>query len=631
MDTRGAAPARLRALSLTGLVLTLAATLHGGPVRAAGEASGPPAPAATGAAPAFTLEITAPPALASLLAQHLSLARYRDFDDLEDGELDRLLQAASREARDLLATQGYFTPAVDLTRLAPAQPGAPRRVRLTVNPGPLARVQRVALTLSGPEANSPEAQALAERLRREWALPEGRVFTQVAWDAAKARALRTLAASPFAAARLAQAQAEVDPEQARVTLALRYDTGPRYRLGPLRLRGAQRYGEDLPRRLAALVPGHDHEAGELALAQQRLVDSGFYDAAYLSLDLAGDPAAAPVDVELREAPLQKLVLGVGASTDSGARASWLHTHHRMPGLGWRAVSRVSLDRDLRVAGVELLGPPDERLWRRLVSAQVQREQSASLAVASEQLRVGQTQGGTAIERQLFLQLDRARARGDASTRAAADALSANALSAQLAWTRRDFDNLPFPSDGHGLSAELGAGVTLGGTRVPYLRTRLRWLGYWPLARTAGGDVPSAAGGGRMAARVDLGAVSARRDATLPATQLFLAGGDASVRGYALNAIGVDLAGGGTTAGRYRAVASVELQRPIRTGGRTGEWEWAVFADAGAVADRPSALRARVGLGAGLRWRSPVGPLQIDLAQAQDSGRWRLHLNVGFSF
>ena len=66
-------------------------------------------------------------------------------------------------------------------------------------------------------------------------------------------------------------------------------------------------------------------------------------------------------------------------------------------------------------------------------------------------------------------------------------------------------------------------------------------------------------------------------------------------------------------------------------GRISDWESAVFLDAGAVADRPGQFDAKVGIGAGVRWCSPVGPLQIDLAYGLDARRLRLHLNVGFTF
>jgi len=104
-----------------------------------------------------------------------------------------------------------------------------------------------------------------------------------------------------------------------------------------------------------------------------------------------------------------------------------------------------------------------------------------------------------------------------------------------------------------------------------------------------------------------------------------------VRGYAYRSIGSELANGEIAAGRYLAVGSVEWQRPIVINDKLTDWESAVFLDAGAVADKPSALRAQVGVGAGVRWKSPVGPLQIDLAYGVATQRVRLHLSVGFTF
>jgi translocation and assembly module TamA len=57
----------------------------------------------------------------------------------------------------------------------------------------------------------------------------------------------------------------------------------------------------------------------------------------------------------------------------------------------------------------------------------------------------------------------------------------------------------------------------------------------------------------------------------------------------------------------------------------------MFVDAGAVADTPEALQVKLGSGVGLRWKSPVGPLQLDLAYGHAVESWRLHLNVGFAF
>jgi translocation and assembly module TamA len=174
---------------------------------------------------------------------------------------------------------------------------------------------------------------------------------------------------------------------------------------------------------------------------------------------------------------------------------------------------------------------------------------------------------------------------------------------------------------------VGGGSTLGGQRDLYGRVLTRALAYWPLERSAAGD----AGAGRLALRAQAGAVLAKDGVNLPSTQLFLTGGDNTVRGYGYRDIGVTLPDGQTVAGRYLALGSVEWQRPMARDGRLSEWESTLFIDAGAVADKPAELHAKVGVGVGARWKSPVGPLQIDLAYGVAIKRFRLHLNVGFSF
>jgi translocation and assembly module TamA len=104
-----------------------------------------------------------------------------------------------------------------------------------------------------------------------------------------------------------------------------------------------------------------------------------------------------------------------------------------------------------------------------------------------------------------------------------------------------------------------------------------------------------------------------------------------VRGYAPNSIGVTDATGVTTPGRYLAAGSLEWQRPIRHKGQATDWESAVFVDAGAVANDTGQLKPKIGYGLGTRWRSPVGPVRIDLAYAQALHKLRLHLSVGFTF
>ncbi len=581
--------------------------------------------AVEGKALAFDIEIEAPADIRDYLLRHIELARYRELNDLDAYELSRLMTAAELNVLDLLGTLGYFSPQVKLTVIeTPLNPNAIRRVTLSVQPGEGVKVSEVKIEFHGAIAHDDSAGEQKRSIRTAWSLRKGSVFTQSAWNTAKTNALRLLTSKHYPVGQILDSRADIDPDANLASLSVTLDSGPAYKLGALQISGNQRFDAQVVSRLARLPAGSGYDQSQLVAAQQRLADSGFFDSVFVTLDTAGKPEAAPVLVQLREAKLQKIVLGVGGSTDSGLRLSAEHTHHKVPGIDWRAVSKLSLDRATKSLGTELTSPPDETGTRWVTSALFQRQTSGSFEVLSQRYRVGRTQTGDQVDRNYYLQYDRAEdSAGNFSS-------TANAITANYAWTQRNFDSLPFPSGGYGLGAELGGGMTLGDNSQPFVRAQARWLGVWSLGAARPGS-RAMARSGRIAVRAEGGVVLARAGAELPSTQLFLTGGDTSVRGYAYRSVGREQADGTITAGRYLAVGSVEWQRPIVVNDNVTAWESTVFLDAGAVADTPSELRAKLGVGAGVRWRSPVGPLQMDVAYGVATREFRLHLNVGFTF
>lgn len=609
------------AVLLMGTVLALPARAQTDPDPRAATPEGAVGP--TGAATevsAFNIVVRAPTAVRELLETHLELQRYRALTDLEDAELARLMVLAEGNARNLVGTLGYFSPRIQITR--DGGPGVRPTIVVAVDPGPETRAGSVNIAFSGDIAQSADDDAAAQRARitSEWLLPSGQRFTQDAWDDAKTQALRGLVARRYPAGTLGTSLADVDTATNTASLSLRLDSGPLYRLGPMQVSGMERYDPVLVPRLARLPPGSVYDQNQLIEAQQRLAASGYFDSATISIDPESDPLAAPVLVQVKEAKLQKIILGVGVTTDSGPRASVEHTHHRVPGIGWRAVSKFQLEKKSPFVQTEWTSLPDASSWRWLVLGRAERVDDNELVTDSQRLRLGRIQSGERIDRHIYAQYDRSQVSGAGlQSNSAADTGDGSALSGNYVWTGRYFDSLPFPSAGYGLGFELGGGTTLGVERAPFARGMARWLGIKSLAR------------GRLALRAEAGAVLARESAPIPGTQLFRTGGDTSVRGYGLREIGVALANGVTGPGRYLAVGSVEWQRPLLRAGRATEWENTFFIDAGAVADRPQDLRPVVGIGTGVRWRSPIGPLQIDVAYGVEAKQLRLHLSVGFVF
>ncbi|MES2282139.1 MAG: BamA/TamA family outer membrane protein [Pseudomonadota bacterium] len=569
---------------------------------------------------AFDIVVRAPAAVKDLVEKHIELQRYRAVTDLDDAELARLVVLAERNVRNLVGTLGYFSPDIRITREGAANQHP--TIIVAIDPGPLTRTTDVAIDFSGDIATSADRDAVAQRdeIRRDWRLPQGQRFTQDAWDGAKTQALRELVARRYPAGRLADSLADIDAPAQSARLSLKLDSGPLYRLGPMQVSGVERYDPVLVPRIARLAEGAVYDQKQLADAQLRLASSGYFDSAYIFVNPESDPAAAPVQVQVRETKLQKVILGVGASTDNGPRVSLEHTHNRVPGTNWRAVTKLQLERKSPYAQTEWTSMPDADNWRWVALGRAERIEDRQLITRSQRLRFGRTQSGDSIDRNIYAQYDRARVQDLSATGlSAADTGDGSALSGNYVWTGRYFDSLPFPSKGYGLGFEMGGGVTLGTRRQPFARAVGRYLGVTPLSN------------GRIATRAEGGAVVAADDARVPSAQLFRTGGDSTVRGYGYRDIGIPLAGGVVGPGRYMAVGSVEWQRPILKDGLPSEWEHTVFMDAGAVADRAQDLKPSVGIGTGLRWRSPIGPLQIDLAYGVKVKALRLHINVGFVF
>ncbi|MDQ7744898.1 autotransporter assembly complex protein TamA [Hydrogenophaga pseudoflava] len=623
----------LLSLLLPGLPLQAAEPGHGGPPETSDARTAPER---------FAITLQAPGDLQAFLLRHIELQRYRHLTDLDSGELDRLLLAAPDNLRQLLGTQGFFSSEVEVTR----RPGGPAlgEVLIRIEPGRATRVTSSAVYFSGDIASHAGSEEQRETVRRRSQQAVGQTFSQAAWDRTKSDTLRLLSSERYPRARIANSLSDIDAIGHAAHWHIELDSGAPVQIGDVRVEGAERYD---PRtverlvRLAGLRPGADYSLSRLQDAQQHIADTGYYSSvfAYVDLDQAGEPGTpAPVVVQVREAPLQKVVLGIGGSTNNGPRLSAEHQHLRMPLLGWQARSKLQLERNDQLLSTDWSAPVEDDGWHWLTGGRLARQIDGDSTVSSLRLSLGKAQNSPRMDRRYFVQYDRARTVNTALASLSSDGNEA-AVSVNYGWTWRRFDQLPFPQSGYGLGLTLGAGTTLGSERKPFLSTQARWLAYWPLDRLPSlgtapmepGTSPPPSRNGRLALRLQGGALLADTTARIPDTQLFLTGGDNTVRGYGLRDIGVPQADGSVAPGRYMAVASFEWQRPIWRGGVRTDWEGVLFADAGIVTNQPAHTSPKVGVGAGLRYNSPVGPLQLDLAYGLGPKRLRVHLNVGFSF
>ena len=582
------------------------ATLPGGPQRAA-----------------MQVEIEAPADLKTLLERYLDLVRLGRLvtrDGVDDTEWSRLIDATPAQARSLLQAEGYFTPDIKIERTPGLAAGQPDVVHLVVNPGSRARVGRVTVEAEGPlgeDARLGEAHATAtlEQLRKTWALPSGSEFRQGSWGDAKAAALGRLRAAGYANATFAGTGAEVDVEHNTVRIFVVVESGPLFRFGKLQVNGLATHDAQTVGHLAGARRGAPVTEALLLDFQDRLQKSGLFESISVTLDTNPEQAAdSTIVAQLRESPLQVYTFGLGYSANTRERASVEHLYRRV--FGFAAQSRVKIEvGQLRQAwDAEVSSHPGEGLYRNLVGGAVERLLSSTDEVLSQRVRVGRAQDTTRLERLYFAEVERSLRRTNAGDRYTA---TAESLNFHGGW--RDLDSIVLPTDGQTLGIQLGAGHASGtnADAGPFGRVYGRLTVYRPLGRTWYGQ-----------ARLELGRVFLGANMVVPESQKWRAGGDDSVRGYAYRSLG-PLVDGVVGSGTLVATGSLELQRPI-SAQLPSVWG-AVFVDAGNAANSIGQLKPVLGYGVGVRWRSPVGPLRLDLAWAEQTHKPRLHFSVGIAF
>jgi translocation and assembly module TamA len=554
----------------------------------------------------YTVEINGVGKLKPLLTEHLPIQRYAD-DEMRLEELQRLVENTPQKIRELLATEGYFSPTIERTL---EQQGGRWVARFDVTPGPPTRIKDVDIKFSGQIAkDSPELRRM-NRLRRQWGLEPGERFRQEEWNAAKNAILKGLLNRNYPAARIANSEARVDPEQRTASLSVEVDSGPAFTFGELQIQGLERYSRDMIDRLNPIEPGDPFSQEKLSELQTRLQDTGYFRSAFATINVDPDnPQRVPIRLDLTEVESNRLALGVGISSDTGPNVQVKWLNRNFLDRQWRLESELRIDRDTRLLGADVFLPAIRNGWLPSVGARYERTDIAG--EVNNKIRAG---GQFASPDKDNEHIWSASYLADRQEVPDIEPAIRQALIASYGYTIRRLNNRINPRRGYVASASLSVGPQgllneEGLVRVLGRATRLH-----PIAQrwdtVLRGEIGHVFGAGR---------------ATVPADLLFRTGGNQSVRGYDYNSLGVPVSGA-IVAGPVMSVVSAELIYRINQ-----QWGAAVFVDAGDAADSWSDFRWNVGTGVGARWRSPIGPVNIDLAYGHTTRKPQLHFSIGYGF
>jgi len=571
------------------------------PLHAAAQDASPVAAAAPGL----------PSALASVV--DATLVRFTLGPDADEADEERELRRAERAVREALATEGYFDPKL---RFEPAGSGA-TRYRLIIDLGPLTRVGSVDLKFTGALAEPRFAQR-AEQLRAAWPLRPGSPFRSAEWEQAKMRLLASTEERHFAGALLVGSAARVDVETATATLEVEIDSGPAYTVGGLQVEGLNRFDADLVERFNPFTPGAPYDRALLVEFQQALTDTPFFSYSIITLPPTPEqPDQVPLKVVVRESRLRRISIGVGYETNTGPHVEVAYRQNILFERPLVLLTGARLDQTGGFGYADVLLPPRPNRIQDSVGVLVEDSDVEDLRVrrwglgAARARTVGPRIGNNVVTR-WSVNFEHENRRTPVT-----DWQSLSVLSTTYSWVRRDVDSLVEPRRGNILRLEGTVGAS--GTRLDdaFVRGYGRIQQFFPVGPR---DV--------FIARADLGYVQADGIAAVPSKYLFRTGGTTTVRGYSFESLGVKQ-DGATIGGRALAVASAEYVRwTDRFDGNLG---LAAFVDVGDAADTWSALDPAFGVGLGVRYRTPAGPLAVDVAWGERERQVRVHFSIAIAF
>ena len=542
----------------------------------------------------------------------VSLSQYANRD-VSEAQVQRLYDRAGAEVDSALRPYGYYDAHATGTI---EQVGKDWRIHLHVTPGPAVKVTSIDVQLDARAAALRPIRAA----RRQLDKLKGERLDDHAYDAARDGLNNALTANGYLDAKLIVHRVEVNRGEHSAAVRLAWEVGRRYRYGQVRFEGSQ-FQRNFLQRYVPFKTGDYFDQNQLLNLQQALNAADYFSLVNVSPEIDAAKNGV-VDVTVQLAPAKRRIytagLFVGTDTGVGIRGGveyrWVNSY----GHKWK--NDIVLAQRLKTIASQYTIPlpgDDQRSLNFGVTyrdANTVTSQSRTLELVANQSQLWHDWVLTVGAHALTGSFDVGKRPNEPERTPGVEHGSSTLVYAEGSLSRKVADNLDFVRRGWSLSldARSTAGDLLSTTRMSEITASGKWIrGFWR--------------DNRLILRGDLGHVWTGNFDALPPQLRFFAGGDQSIRGYAYQAIGPQNAFGRVIGGNSLVIGSATVEHYF-----TPRWGIATFVDAG-NAFNGVRVHPKIGTGIGVRWRSPVGMIRVDVGtpinDAQHHGV-ELHLVIG---
>lgn len=532
----------------------------------------------------------------------LTIQRQRNSARLSERMVDRLHQSAQAEIRQTLTVYGYYNPQItaDLQQTAANQWLA----NYQIDVGEPVRISNLQITVSG----AAEQDVAFQNLLADFPLKADERLRHARYESAKKIILRLAAERGFFDGKFTCNKVEVNSDKNTASICLIYESGDRYRFGEIHYPDTV-VSEDLLRRLTPFNSGDAYRADKVLELRTNLNNSGYFDEINArTLTERRTDGQVPVEILVSADKKHRYSAGVGYGTDTGVRTSLGWQNRYINDRGHRLSANMRLSEVVNRIGADYQMPFwSENIQQVGVNTEFLQEntdtsesRSYTLGTYYQRERWGWEETGSVKLLQEDFDI-------------ADESESALLLIPGITLARTWADNSIYTRQGGRFSATLSGASESLLSDISFAQVILR-----------GKYIQGLTDNSRLITRAQIGATSVSDFDQLPSSLRFFAGGDNSIRGFDYQSLGPENDEDEVVGGRYLAVGSIEYENMFY-----GNWGGAVFTDFGnAFNEWSDTIEYSVGFG--VRWRSPVGLIRVDIAQgiSDEDKPIGLHIVIG---
>jgi translocation and assembly module TamA len=565
----------------------------------------------------------------------------------------------------VLQSFGYYDGSVTITingkgldsigldnALSALPKGSTAHLKIDARLGPLFHVGRV--TVKGQ---------LPPGMRGKLPLSSGAPAVASEVLAAGATLQAALADSGYAFAKVATPIAYEKPARHILDVTFPVTTGPRVRIGAIRVEGLKHVHESLVRRRLLVRTGEEYDAGSIESARQDLLNMGVFSSVSVKLGKAVEQRV-PLTFIVEEAERYTIGLSAAYSSDLGGSGGINWSDRDVFGggqqlafsataidLGGTASTGIGYDAKLDYTIPDFrrrdqtLGFSVEAL-RQELQAYAENGQLTGAVLSRRLSSLWSATAGVSYEHEVIGQPGATCPPPPGTEPVSTGGITVCPFSQISTYelfllpltAYYDSTNLASPlvdpTHGFRISLDLKPTFSYGHSGTVFIVSEASIRHYLDLHTLFGRDSP---GRTVLATKLMAGLAEGAVWYNLPPDQRFYAGGSGTVRGYRYQSVGPQFQINGAPSGIPEGGTTIEaldLELRQRIGTNFG---FVIFADGGGVSQssRPFSGAFRVGVGTGVRYYTSIGPIRFDVAFPTDrrpsDDRFEVYIGLGQAF